>query len=467
MTNRVSIIIQNDTINRGITIESNGEPDAKASTSSATGLGQYLNQSWLGALYEWGPLNIARRIKKTGNPKKPFSVPDGGERAILDMRKAKGKPELLKLNIDIFARDWEHHAQVLGKGWVEGDLYMCHFLGEGAAKKVFRADPNTLAVAVCGQAAADANPTIFYAYEKKVRIRPKTCAELRAWAAHAMKTRWDSRGRPDWIAKYYPQQPHPDPEPAPIEAHEEAEKPPVKMDLHERDDDEAQPAEAPSGEREPVPVPLPRARPKAAPKTAPTGETIVGDPDMWWLQHRLKAMHYYSGVLDGGYGGKLAGAITGFLNDRGETSINPPNSNEAMAEVLDEVKDALDRAEADGFVRPVTMARKNADPTVVHEIAPETIPVKRNFITGLIASGGSAVLAIFNGLKDDIAGAWQFFTDHQDDIPEPIKDNATSLLGSVPGWVWLIGATLIFALFAFNSNSGLKQIIDKIKTGER
>jgi hypothetical protein len=466
MTNRVSAIIQNDTLNRGFTIESNGDPDAKASSSSATGLGQYLNQSWLGALYEWGPLNIARRIHKTDNPKKPYSVPDGGERAILDMRKAKGKPELLKLNIDIFARDWEHHAQVLGKGWNEGDLYMCHFLGEGAAKKVFRADPNTMAVAVCGQAAADANPTIFYLYEKKVRMRSKTCAELRAWAASAMRNRWDSRGRPDWIAKYYPQQfSHPPPEPAPIEAHEEAEKPPMKVDIHERDD-EAPPAEVPGREPEPIPVPLPRSRPKAAPKTAPTGETIVGDPEIWWLQHRLKAMHYYLGVLDGGYGGKLAGAIAGFLNDRGETSINPPNSNEAMAAIVDDLKDALDRAEADGFVRPVTEARRNADPVIVKQVAPEAAPVHRNLITGLIATFGSTLLAIFNGLKDQVGEAWSFWTSHEGDIPEPIKGNVTSFLGGVPGWVWLIGAALIFATFAFNSNSGLKKIIDKVKTGE-
>jgi hypothetical protein len=316
MTNRVSAIIQNDTLNRGFTIESNGDPDAKASTSSATGLGQYLNQSWLGALYEWGPLAIARRIRKTGNPKKPYSVPDGGERAILDMRKAKGKPELLKLNIDIFARDWEHHAQVLGKGWTEGDLYMCHFLGEGAAKKVFRANPNATAVSVAGSAAAQANPTIFYVYEKKVRGRAKTCAELRAWAANAMKTRWDSRGRPDWIAKYYPQQSHPEPEPAPIEAHEEAEKPPVKLDIHERDDDD----EAPEAPELPE-VPLPRPRPALAPEPPPKGETIKGDPRIWWIEYRLKVMHYYLGTLDGGYGGKLAGAIAGFVNDRHEPII--------------------------------------------------------------------------------------------------------------------------------------------------
>jgi hypothetical protein len=457
---RVSSILTNETLNRGIQIESAGKPNAKASTSSATGLGQYLNQSWLGALYEWGPLNIARRIHKSGNPKKPFIVPDGGERAILDMRKAEGKPALLKLNIDIFARDWESHAKALGKGYTDGDLYMCHFLGQPTAKKVFRADSATAAVAVCGEGPADANPTIFFQIANGARVRNKTCGELRTWAGNSMRSRWEKAGRPDWIAKYYPADTAPDPVPAPVEdTHDD--KPPVKLDLNERDDDETTTVDAPA---EPVPIPVPR--PKAAPKPPPKGEVIKGDPEMWWLEYRLKAMHYYLGVLDGGYGGKLAAAVAGFLNDRGETSITPPNSNESMAEILDEVKDALDRAEAEGFVRPVTEARKKADPEIVKEVAPEAAPVHRNLITGLIATAGSTVMAIFNGLKDDIGSAWTFWTSHADDIPEPIKDQTTTFLGHVPGWVWLLGAAAIFLTFALNSNSGLKKIIDKVKTGE-
>lgn len=464
---RVSPILANETLNRGFTIESNGDPNAKASTSSATGLGQYLNQSWLGVLYTYGPDHLKRRIRKTGNPKKPYSVPDGGERAILDMRKAAGKPELLKLNIDMFARDWEGHTRVLGKGWNEGDLYLCHFLGPGTARKLLHADPNATAVSVCGQAAADANPTIFWAYVKKVRGRAKTCGELRAWASNAMRTRWDNRGRPDWVGKYYPEHEHPEPEPEPIEVHDE--KPPVKLDIHEREDAGVDaspdgPEEAPA-----EPVPLPRPRPAKAIRPAPSGETIKGDPRIWWVQWRLKQMHYYGAVLDGGYGGKLAGAVAAFVNDRHE-AITPPNSNESFAAILDELEVALDHAEAEGFVRPVTQARKDGDTQVVNEVAPEAKPVRRNFITGLIASGGATVLSILNGLKDDVSSAWDFFFSHKDDIPEGLQDDlqehAKSFLGQVPGWVWLLGAAAIFLLFTFNSGSGLKKIIDKVKTGE-
>jgi hypothetical protein len=75
-------------------------------------------------------------------------------------------------------------------------------------------------------------------------------------------------------------------------------------------------------------------------------------------------------------------------------------------------------------------------------------------------------MSIFNGLKDDISGAWDFFTAHQDDIPEDVKSGATSWMSSVPGWMWLLGAAVIFLVFALNSGSGLKKIIDKVKTGE-
>jgi hypothetical protein len=472
---RVSQILTNETLNRGFTIESNGDPNAKASTSTATGLGQYLNQSWLGVLYTYGPVNLARRIRKTGNPKKPFSVPDGGERAILDMRKAAGKPELLKLNIDMFARDWEGHTKVLGKGWGEGDLYLCHFLGPGTAKKLLHADPNATAVSVCGQAAADANPTIFWAYVNKVRGRAKTCGELRSWAANAMRTRWDNRGRPDWVGKYYPKQDHPEPEPEPIEVTHD-EKPPMKLDIHERDDagedaPKDAPAEVPAEAPEPAeapkpePVPLPRPAPSRLP-APPSGYTVKGDPEVWWVQYRLKQMHYYGAVLDGGYGGRVAGAVAGFLNDRHEP-LSAPTSVESFDVILPELKLALTSAESEGFERPVSQARKEAAPEVLDEVAPDAKPVKRNFIMGLLASAGASITAIFNGLKDSVSDAWSFFFDHKDDIPDEVTDQATSWLGSVPGWVWLAGAATIFLLFALNSGSALKKIIDKVKTGER
>jgi hypothetical protein len=427
---RVSNIISNETINRGFQIESAGDPNAKASSSTATGLGQYLNQSWFGILYKHGPLNIAKRIKfNPSNKKKPYTVPDGGERVI---------------------------------------LYMCHFLGEGAARKVFRADPNATAVSVCGEAAADANPTIFWVYSNKVRGRAKTCSELRTWASNSMKQRWDHAGRPDWVGKYYPKQEHPEPEPAPVD--ETADRPPIKLDVHERDDDDAPKVPQVPDEPEAEPVPLPRPRPVKATKPAPSGEVIKGDPRIWWVQYRLKQMHYYAGMLDGGYGGKVAGAVAAFVNDRHE-AINPPNSNESFTAILDELEVAMDHAEAEAFVRPVSQARKDATPEVLDEVAPEAKPVKRNFITGLIASGGTMILSIFNGLKDDISGAWDFFFSHKDDIPEGLQDDlqehAKSFLGQVPVWVWMLGAAAIFLLFAFNSGSGLKHIIDRVKTGER
>jgi hypothetical protein len=483
MSNRVSAIISDQSLNRGMQIESAGKPNAKASTSTATGLFQFLNQSWFDVLYKHGPLNIAKRIKyNPANKKKPYTVPDGSERTILDMRKAAGNPALLKLNIDMGARLWEDNAKVIGKGFNDGDLYLAHFLGVGSAKKCFRADQNATAVSVCGQAAADANLSIFYSIVNGKRGRAKTVAELRAWAINSMKSRWAKAGEPDWVGKYYPKEAHVDePEPAPEETHDE--KPPVKMDIHERDED----ADAAKDESDnTADVPEPRvdtpaepdppvpAQKEAAPVKLPAGVTIKGDPDTWFIQFRLQRMHYGPSMLDGRYGGKTSAAIAAFLNDWPEegSHLTPPKSNEEFFAIRDELKGELTNAEAQGWVRPVTEARKEAKPEVVKEVAPEAAPIQRNKTVGIWGAIVTAVTGAIQYAGDAIAGAWDFFIGHKDDIPDEVKDPSTlswiwNHVTALPPLVWFGLAFAAFAFFAFNSSSGLKTIIDKVKTGER
>jgi hypothetical protein len=479
MTNRVSNTISDQTLNRGIQIESAGKPNAKASTSSATGLFQFLNQSWLEILYLHGPLKIAKRIKKTGNPKKPYSVPDGGERAICDMRKAGSDPALLKLNIDMGARLWEDNAKALGKGWTDGDLYLSHFLGIGGARKVFRADPNASAVAVCGQKVADANHSIFYRNGQAI-----TCSQLRAWATNSMKQRWAKAGEPDWIGRFYPKEAHPEAEPANHETSHE-DRPPIKLDVHERDEEDVEDAPK-AGPDNAAPVVEPdvdeSADPSArapqedvAPVTLPAGVTIKGDPETWMVQFRLQRMHYGPSMLDGRYGGKTSAAIAAFLNDyppAQSSHLTPPKTAEEFLAMRDALKDEIGLAENEGWVRPVTVARQEASPEVMNEVAPEAAPIQRNKTVGIWGMIVTAVTGFFNWAGDSLSSAWDFFTGHQDDIPDVAKDPSTlswlwSKVTSLPGYVWLGLVFAAFMFFVFNSASGLKTITDKVKTGER
>jgi hypothetical protein len=43
----------------------------------------------------------------------------------------------------------------------------------------------------------------------------------------------------------------------------------------------------------------------------------IDNPDLFAVKRRLKAMNYNPGVLNGEWGGMTAGAIAGFINDRG------------------------------------------------------------------------------------------------------------------------------------------------------
>src|SRR4051812_28631099 len=113
MANTVSSIISDDTLNRGIQIESAGRPNVRASSSSARGLGQFLNGTWIEELKEHRP------DLYNGSP---FN----------DELALENDPSL---QVELMARFWEDNARALGAGWTEGDLYLAHFLGVATAKK--------------------------------------------------------------------------------------------------------------------------------------------------------------------------------------------------------------------------------------------------------------------------------------------------------------------------------------------
>jgi Transglycosylase SLT domain len=146
-------------------IESGLNPQVKAKTSSATGLFQFIEQTWLATMKqsgaELGYGRYAAAIEKTSSGR--HVVRDPGLRAeILNLRK---DPTANAVMAGALTR---HNAARLrariGRDPTEGELYIAHFLGAGGAGKLISAaaqNPHVKAANLFPRAAA-ANRSIFY-----------------------------------------------------------------------------------------------------------------------------------------------------------------------------------------------------------------------------------------------------------------------------------------------------------------
>jgi hypothetical protein len=146
-------------------IESGMRPDARASTSSATGLYQFTKQTWLGTVKQHGATHglgwAAEAISR--NADGTYTIVDNAMRsAILDLR---NNPEAAAAMAAEFAADNAAHLQArLGSDPEPVDLYLAHFLGAAGATRfldAYRDDPDQPA-ATLFPAAASANRSIFY-----------------------------------------------------------------------------------------------------------------------------------------------------------------------------------------------------------------------------------------------------------------------------------------------------------------
>ena len=146
-------------------IESSLDPGARAKTSSAAGLFQFTNQTWLATLSQHGSQHgldwAANAIRKGANGQ--YHVADDTLRQqIMDLR---FDPDASSVMAAEFADD---NADLLRSRFGEEpapvDLYLAHFLGaQGAAQflSAWRSDPNA-AAAPLNPSAAAANRSIFY-----------------------------------------------------------------------------------------------------------------------------------------------------------------------------------------------------------------------------------------------------------------------------------------------------------------
>jgi predicted chitinase len=215
------------------------------------------------------------------------------------------------------------------------------------------------------------------------------------------------------------------------------------------------------------------AQPPAAPdvmaSTPPADASEVqGDAVLFLVQKRLKAMHYSPGVVTGTWGGMTAGAISGFLNDR-HSALPAPTSLAMFDSAAADIGAELRQAEAEAFTRPVTAARASGDLATVAKVAPEVLPVHHNFLLTVWAAITTFVTGLINSASDSIARAFDFLTDHKDDLPSDpgVLSGAWDYVRQLPALVWFVLAAAAIGWVAFNSWKGVRKITEQVQTGAR
>ncbi|SON55446.1 Transglycosylase SLT domain protein [Hartmannibacter diazotrophicus] len=145
--------------------ESSMNPEAKASTSSATGLFQFIDSTWMETMKRSGAeLGLGQYADQIGiAPNGNYFVANPQMRKeILDLRK---DPEIASMMAGALTR---HNAQQLearvGRPPSDGELYIAHFLGASGASKLIQLAEKApdLEAASLFPDQAKANPAIFY-----------------------------------------------------------------------------------------------------------------------------------------------------------------------------------------------------------------------------------------------------------------------------------------------------------------
>jgi len=153
-------------------IESNLNPTAQASTSSAKGLYQFIDQTWLGTMKQDGAAlglgQYADAITRSSDGR--YVVADPSMRAAI--LRLRNDPQASAMLAGALTRN--NSALVssnIGRQPTNGELYIAHFLGADGASKLINAassKPQASAAAMFPNAAA-ANRNIFYDHSGHAR----------------------------------------------------------------------------------------------------------------------------------------------------------------------------------------------------------------------------------------------------------------------------------------------------------
>jgi hypothetical protein len=146
-------------------LESGLNPTAEAGTSSAAGLFQFIDQTWLDAVRQYGPAHgLGAEAAQITNSDGRMTVTDPAARQrILDLRK---DPEVASaIAGDHLRAISDRLGAVLGQAPDATQIYLGHLLGGGGAAQMLAAERSN-PVAPAGDllpAAARANPALFNA----------------------------------------------------------------------------------------------------------------------------------------------------------------------------------------------------------------------------------------------------------------------------------------------------------------
>lgn len=135
-------------------VESDFKISAKAGTSSAGGLFQFIDSTWQAMLDKYG---------------RKYGIAPG-------TRKNDPRANSL-LGAEYIRENYEYLAKSIGRKPNANDLYMAHFLGPGGARQVLTGQPDAIAASLNPKAAA-ANKSVFY--HNKGQGAPRTVRELMA-----------------------------------------------------------------------------------------------------------------------------------------------------------------------------------------------------------------------------------------------------------------------------------------------
>ncbi|MGN6514855.1 MAG: lytic transglycosylase domain-containing protein [Rhizomicrobium sp.] len=185
--------------------ESGLKSAAKAGTSSASGLFQFVEQTWLGLVKQhggqYGLGSYASQISQGADGR--YHVDNAADRsAILSLR---NNPQVASVMEGEYANQCRSTLEgALGRDVCNGELYAAHFLGTQAATKLIRMTENQpdANAAKAFPAAADANENVFYHADGT----PKTVSEVYAWAMRepsGAKTVMQAAAKPAPVAKNY------------------------------------------------------------------------------------------------------------------------------------------------------------------------------------------------------------------------------------------------------------------------
>ncbi len=161
--------------------ESGFDPNAQAKTSSAAGLFQFIEQTWLSTVKKYGAEHglgaAANAIKQNANGRYDVADPAAREK-ILNLRFNADAASAMAGEL---ANENKTMLETrLGRAASSADLYTAHFLGPSGAVKLLSAASNVKAADLLPQAAA-ANRPVFYD-----GARAKSVGEVVASIAQSM-----------------------------------------------------------------------------------------------------------------------------------------------------------------------------------------------------------------------------------------------------------------------------------------